>query len=279
MYQKFFAGTITSIVLIGVACAPHMAAAQSFIPLIPGLAPTPGDMSSYLERVYILAISIAALIAVGKIILAGIKYTTSGVVTEKGAAKKDIQSALIGLLIILAAVVMLRTINPSLANLPALTPAGDLVDWSVVKVEVVADKDALDIHNSGDECAKRASEGYVFHVYTSGTWDDYITGSECCILGSTGSTACKEDTLHKITDDIIIDSNSIYTIDAYDQLLADIRNNGFSVFPDDIIVGETPDASIARCEADSGNAYQIKRDRGIAYTAPIDFVLCVTPQD
>lgn len=69
-----------------------------------------------------MAIIVAAVIAVIKLILAGAQYVLSGVVTDKANAKKDIRSALVGLLIILAAITLLTTINPNITNLPDLKP-------------------------------------------------------------------------------------------------------------------------------------------------------------
>jgi hypothetical protein len=56
------------------------------------------------------------VLAVLKITIAGVKYMLSDVVTSKESAKKDIQGALFGLLIVLAAVIILNTINPSLSR-------------------------------------------------------------------------------------------------------------------------------------------------------------------
>ncbi len=86
---------------------------------IPGIS---SDLSieSYMQALYLLAISVAAIMAVIKITIAGVKYMLSDVVTNKESAKKDIQGALFGLLIVLAAVLILETINPQLTQLDAL---------------------------------------------------------------------------------------------------------------------------------------------------------------
>ncbi len=63
-----------------------------------------------------MSISIAALLAVVKIIIAGAKYMLSDIVTTKGEAKKDIRGALLGLLLIIGAVIILNTINPALTD-------------------------------------------------------------------------------------------------------------------------------------------------------------------
>jgi len=78
-----------------------------------------GDTDSfndYINAVYLMFISIAALIAVVKIIIAGVKYMFSDIVTQKSDAKRDIQGALLGLLVVLSAVVVLTIINPDLTT-------------------------------------------------------------------------------------------------------------------------------------------------------------------
>ncbi len=97
---------------------PSIVLAQvAFRPLvgIPGLDPN-ASFNNYINALYALAISVAALVAVIKIIVAGVKYMLSDVVSSKGAAKEDIQSALLGLLIIAAAYLILNQINPNLTT-------------------------------------------------------------------------------------------------------------------------------------------------------------------
>jgi hypothetical protein len=75
-----------------------------------------GDFNDYINAVYLMFISIAALIAVVKIIIAGVKYMFSDIVTQKSDAKNDIKGALLGLLVVLSAVVILTIINPDLTT-------------------------------------------------------------------------------------------------------------------------------------------------------------------
>jgi hypothetical protein len=75
-----------------------------------------GDFNDYINAVYLMFISIAALIAVVKIIIAGVKYMFTDIVTQKGEAKRDIQGALLGLLVVLSAVIVLSIINPDLTT-------------------------------------------------------------------------------------------------------------------------------------------------------------------
>lgn len=82
---------------------------------IPGYNPGDG-LQSFVNLLYGIAISIAALLAVIKIVIAGVKWMLSDVVTSKAEAKKDIQSALFGLIIIISAVLIITIINPSIVN-------------------------------------------------------------------------------------------------------------------------------------------------------------------
>lgn len=75
-----------------------------------------GNFNDYINAVYLMFISIAALIAVIKIIIAGVKYMFTDIVTQKSDAKNDIKGALLGLLVVLAAVLVLGIINPDLTT-------------------------------------------------------------------------------------------------------------------------------------------------------------------
>ena len=119
--MKLFFATFSVLLLL-----PLLALAQEvaeFVPLIgiPGLTDPSGYTTElYINILYVLAISIAAFLAVIKLILAGLKYMLTDVVPQKEGAKQDIRTALIGLFIVLTAVLILSTINPQLTNLTAL---------------------------------------------------------------------------------------------------------------------------------------------------------------
>lgn len=74
------------------------------------------SFSQYVNFLYGFSIAIAALLAVIKIIIAGVKYMLSSLPGTKGDAKTEIQGALLGLLLILGAFLILNTINPALTN-------------------------------------------------------------------------------------------------------------------------------------------------------------------
>ena len=109
--------TIQQVLFLSLLVLPVVSLAQ-FEPLvgIPGLNDPSTDINSYINILYALSISIAALLAVIKIIVAGVKYMLSDVVTSKSEAKSDIQGALIGLLVVISAVLILNVINPQLTQ-------------------------------------------------------------------------------------------------------------------------------------------------------------------
>lgn len=75
-------------------------------------------IAGYVNRLYIYALGLVGLTALGAIIFGGILYTTSaGNPSLQGDAKKRITSALIGLGILLTSYLILYTINPDLVNL------------------------------------------------------------------------------------------------------------------------------------------------------------------
>lgn len=91
---------------------------------IPGIAnPDALSTEGYVQALYDISITAAALLVVVKLMLAGVQYMFTEVVTSKEAAKKDIRASLVGLLIILSAVTLLNTINPNLTTLNFLRNA------------------------------------------------------------------------------------------------------------------------------------------------------------
>ena len=109
---------LTVFALVAILLLPAVSLAQ-FQPLvgIPGITdPSNISFDTYINILYAMSISIAALLAVIKIIIAGVKYMLSDLVSSKSEAKSDIQGALIGLLIVVSAVLILTVINPDLVR-------------------------------------------------------------------------------------------------------------------------------------------------------------------
>jgi hypothetical protein len=87
---------------------------------IPGVDNAATNFTTYINQLYFLSISIAALLAVIKIIIGGVKWMLTDVVPQKSEARNDIKGAIFGLLLIISAFLILNTINPQLTNLTAL---------------------------------------------------------------------------------------------------------------------------------------------------------------
>lgn len=114
---------------------------------IPGVSDTQ-NFDEYLQAVYATAISLAALLAVIKIVIAGVKWMTTDIVTSKSDAKKDIQGAIFGLLVILGAVLILYIINPNIGTVNlSITPA-PIATGGTSSIETTAITDC----KSRDDC-------------------------------------------------------------------------------------------------------------------------------
>lgn len=98
-----------------------------------------GGFGEYINALYRLSISIAALLAVVKIVAAGAKYMLSDIVTHKEDAKKDIEGALIGLLVIIGAVIILNTVNTDITK-NSFVIATTTIDGSGADFELALDE-------------------------------------------------------------------------------------------------------------------------------------------
>ncbi len=100
----------------------------TYVPLIgiPGVS-TNSSLPDYINDIYKITIGVGAMFAVVRIALAGVKYSMSGVVTDKAEAKKDIKGVLLGLAILLLPALVLGTINPQILNLDVLKNVGSKV--------------------------------------------------------------------------------------------------------------------------------------------------------
>ncbi len=94
---------------------------------IPGIDNPSLSLNDYINALYALSISVAALLAVIKIIIAGVKWMLSDIVTSKQEAKSDIWGATLGLLLVISAVLILGVINPQLTTTSLfISPAADI---------------------------------------------------------------------------------------------------------------------------------------------------------
>jgi len=82
---------------------------------------TPVTLGQYLRYIYLFALGIAGVAAVGSIVVGGFLYMFSDTVISKEQAKGYITSAIKGLVLALAAYLILFTINPDLVSLKGPT--------------------------------------------------------------------------------------------------------------------------------------------------------------
>lgn len=81
------------------------------------LKPQDFTVPSFIQNFYLFALGAAGVLTVGMIIVGGIYYSVSGAVDQKSKGKEIIMGALWGLLLLLSAYVILRTVNPKLVEL------------------------------------------------------------------------------------------------------------------------------------------------------------------
>lgn len=160
-------------------------------------------IAGYVNRLYIYALGLVGLTALGAIIFGGVLYTTSaGNPSLQGDAKKRINSALIGLGILLTSYLILYTINPDLVNLrnPSM---GSVIDVNAPRLGAAGACEDSTNCGAGYRC-----EGYVANVSKGTCILAYISkceqneqcggGYECkkgkCVSTASTTLECSGDT-------------------------------------------------------------------------------------
>jgi hypothetical protein len=123
--SKTFA-SIIALALFSLTALPVFAQGSGqFIPLLPDL-PIVNDGSNlptFINGIFRLTVGLAAILAVIMIVIGGFRYMMTESPFTMGDAKGQIADALIGLLIVLASILILRTINPELVQLDVFRSA------------------------------------------------------------------------------------------------------------------------------------------------------------
>lgn len=88
----------------------------TYVPLepIPGVSQTGTNFSGFLSGLFRLLFTLGGMIAVASLVYGGVTYMVSEIVSNKEWAKKQIRASLVGLAILVAAWLILYTINPQL---------------------------------------------------------------------------------------------------------------------------------------------------------------------
>jgi hypothetical protein len=74
-------------------------------------------LPQYIRTIVRIAIGVIGVLAVVMIVVAGVQYMGSDMITEKESARSRLMGAVLGLILALSSVLLLRTINPQLTNL------------------------------------------------------------------------------------------------------------------------------------------------------------------
>lgn len=114
------------LLIIFITIIPNLVSAQEKLQL---LAPLPGtktsevpDIPIYIRSIYQFGLGIAGVLAMLMIIWGAIEYTVSGAVDKKADAMNRITQAILGLVLLLATVLILNTINPNLTTFKNIIP-------------------------------------------------------------------------------------------------------------------------------------------------------------
>lgn len=101
------------------AFAQPSGSGQEFVTLVPSL-PILGNQTTVpqlLNALFGISIAVAAMLAVLMFVIGGFRYMASEAMGSKGDAKNQMQSAVLGLFLVLASILILNTINPNLTQL------------------------------------------------------------------------------------------------------------------------------------------------------------------
>lgn len=240
---------------------------KEFIPLvgIPYVDTTDANLSlpGYVDALYKAAISIAAFMAVVKIIFAGVKYMLSDVVTSKEDAKKDIRGALIGLLIVVGAVLILNTINPQLKELTALggPPGLDL------RLKTYDDSDP--IYKYRDICDSTSS--LSCKEWCDSKDGEYTFGAATCSHNQDPPTTEDVNDTSLTGEDVLITGGKA-------QIDQAIEDSGKTPIFQDGLYASRPDHAhritrLRNCEEEGGTSYQIFAT-SLTYTGGAELFVC-----
>jgi hypothetical protein len=121
-------------------------------------------VGDYLSGIYKLSLGIGVFLAAVVIVMAGIKYATSG---DNGGkqkeAREDITQAIFGLLILFGSVIILNVVNPELSNLSNWTLDGiDVND----KENKSYEKEAESLQLVYNICTQKAGEKFAKYYET-----------------------------------------------------------------------------------------------------------------
>lgn len=145
-------------------------------------------LGSYLNIMIRIFIGICAVLAMAMIVVGGLEYMTSELVSSKESGRHKMTGALLGLVLALGSYALLNTINPDLLK-------SDVeIENQIIKIDLEAD-----IPQTPDPVTRRYRNGALFGA----RWDDtvgaiatlpqYVTvaNGECSTIGQTNCTSTR----------------------------------------------------------------------------------------
>lgn len=184
------------------------------------------NLDNYVNNLYRAAITIAALLAVIRIIFAGFQYMLSDIVTQKTDARKSIKNALLGLLIVIGAVLILETINPNLIRVPILGGEGGLQgfigDLGAVPVGV-----STPTYNIGDEADMATTDLEQFKKGCNGQTSIVIENNKRVLTCTSKTDSTSDELKTYLTDNTGLTPSEINdVVNDYNRLV--VSNTNFS---------------------------------------------------
>ena len=147
-----------------------LAALPAYVPLepLPGAnANTYNSLSAYLTLLFNILLSIGGMIAIVTLVLGGITYMVSEIADKKSEARKRMQSAIIGLLLLLSCWLILHEINPNLTNF-SLTLPGQT--QSAVTTSSSGTQTATPTYPTNQQITDCQNKGATIQYPDSGGW-------------------------------------------------------------------------------------------------------------
>lgn len=169
---------------------PSTAAKATLSTSIGGLTVT-GDLGEYVSKAYIWMVGTSTTIAIVFLMVAGLRWALGGINAEQvGAAKKTIQNALVGLILLLSTYLILATVNPQLLKLK-------VPSFPLIKTVSLVDNASCDVlieegytveYDGPEECGTvgtvtKDADGNEVADGTVCNFSYCIDGSEICVPG------------------------------------------------------------------------------------------------
>jgi hypothetical protein len=106
-----------------------LAAYKIGVSLPEATAGTEVTVTEYIRYIYLFSLGLVGITALGGLVYGGFMYMLSGTITSKDEAKKWIWGAISGLILALAAYLILNTINPDLVRFELTLPTPEEEWW------------------------------------------------------------------------------------------------------------------------------------------------------